>query len=67
MTVCADSNREKLRGRPPKYPGLVAASISLSVSYGHLWACVSGRKISRSLMAKYRKHQSQQAQSEAKL
>jgi hypothetical protein len=46
--------RRKTKSNRASYPNLRGASIALGVTYEHLWQCVSGRRKSASLMARFR-------------
>jgi hypothetical protein len=50
-----------VRKKNARYSGLREAATALGVRYEHLWQCVSGRRQSRSLMARYALYKRQQA------
>jgi len=59
MTVTT-TNR-KIRKRKVRFPGIVADARALEVRYEHLWRCLTGRRSSPPLLARYQQLKERQA------
>ena len=47
---------KKIRKRGPRIKGICGAAKALGVTHQHLWAVLRGRRVSRSLVRRYKKY-----------